>query len=59
MDKPFQEVSKITRTETRGKRPKSNKVSKIKSFTSYNPSLPKIDGLIRKQLSLFHSDDSS
>ena len=58
VDKQFQEVSKITRTEARAKRPKTNQVSKIKFLTTYNPSLPKIDGIIRKHLSLLHSDDS-
>ena len=58
MDKQFQEVSKITRTEARAKRPKNNQVSKIKFLTTYNPSLPKIDGIIRKHLPLLHSDDS-
>ena len=58
VDKHFQEVSKITRTEARAKRPKNNQVSKIKILTTYNPSLPKIDGTIRKHLLLLHSDDS-
>ena len=58
VDKQFQEVSKITRTEARAKRPKNNQVSKIKFLTTYNPSLPKIDGIIRKHLPLLHSDDS-
>ena len=58
VDKQFQEVSKITRTEARAKRPKNNQVSKIKFVTTYNPSSPKIDGVIRKHLSLLHSDDS-
>ena len=58
MNKQFQEVSKITRTEARAKRPKNNQVSKIKFLTTYNPSLPKIDGIIRKHISLLHSDDS-
>ena len=57
MDKQFQEVSKITRTEARAKRPKDSQVSKIKFLTTYNPSLPKIDGIIRKHLSLLQSDD--
>ena len=56
--KQFQEVSKITRTEATAKRPKNNQVSKIKFLTTYNPSLPKIDGLIRKHLSHLHSNDS-
>ena len=58
MDKQFQEVSKITRTEATAKRPKNNQVSKIKFLTTYNPGLPKIDGIIRKHLPLLHSDDS-
>ena len=58
VDKQFQEVSKITRTEARAKRPKNNQVSKIKFLTTYNPSLPKIDGLIRKHCFLLHSDGS-
>ena len=58
MDKQFQKVSKITRTEARAERPKNNQVSKIKFSATYNPSLPKIDALIRKHLSLLHSDDS-
>ena len=58
MDKQFQEVSKITRTEARAKRPKTNQISKINFLTTCNPSLPKIDGIIRKHLSLLHSTDS-
>ena len=58
MDKQFQKVSKITRTEARAERPKNNHVSKIKFSATYNPSLPKIDALIREHLSLLHSDDS-
>ena len=58
MDKQFQKVSKITRTEARAERHKNNHVSKIKFSATYNPSLPKIDALIRKHLSLLHSDDS-
>ena len=58
VDRQFQEVSKITRTEAREKRSKNNQVSKIKILTTYSAGLPKIDGIIRKQLSLLHSDDS-
>ena len=58
VDKPFQEVSKITRTEARAKRHKNNQVSRIKFLTTCNPSLPKIDGVIRKHFSLLRSDDS-
>ena len=51
-------VSKITRIEATEKRPKNNQLSKIKFLTTYNPSLPKIDGIFRKHLSLLYSDDS-
>ena len=57
-DKHFQEVSKTARTKARTKRPKNNQVSKIKFLTTYNPSLPKTDGIIRKHFSLLHRDDS-
>ena len=58
VDKQFQEVSRITRTEAREKKPKNYQLSEIKFLTTYNPTLTKIDGTIRKHLSLFHSDDS-
>ena len=58
MDKQFQEVSKITRTKDRAKRPKKDQVGKIKFLATFNPALPKIDGIIRKPLSLLHNDDS-
>ena len=58
MDKQFQQVSKTTRTEARAKGPKTNQVSKIKFLTIYNPSLSKIDRIIRKHLSLLDIDDS-
>ena len=51
-------VSKITRTEARAKRPKNNQVSRINILTTYNSSLAKIDGIIKKHLSLLHNDDS-
>ena len=58
LNKQLQKVVKITRTEARAKGPKTNHVSKIKFLTTYNPSLSKIDGIIRKHLSLLHNDDS-
>ena len=58
MDKQFQQVSKITRTEARAKGSKNNQVKKTKCLTTYNPSLPKIEEIIGKHLSLLHSDDS-
>ena len=58
MDQQFQEVSKLTRTEGRAKRPKNNQMSQVEFLPTYNPSLPEIDGIIRKHLSLLHIDDS-
>ena len=58
VDQQFQEVSKLTRTKVRAKRPKNNQVRKTKFLPTYNPSFSEIDGIIRKQLSLLHSDDS-
>ena len=58
VEKQFQEVSKIKKTEARAKRPKANQVSKIKFLTTYNPSFCKIDEVIRKHLCLLHSDES-
>ena len=55
VDKQFQEVSKITRTEARAKRLKNNQVSKIKLPTSYNPSLSKRDETIRKFILFYPS----
>ena len=48
VDKQFQEVSKIKRTEARTKRPKTNLVGKINFLTIISPSQPKIDGIIEK-----------
>ena len=57
LNKKFQEVFEITRTEARAKRTKNNQVNRIKFLTTYNQGLPKIDGIIRKHLSLLHSDE--
>ena len=58
MNNQFQEVSKIAKAEARAKIPKNNQISKIKFLTIYNPSLPKIDGIIRKDLSILICYDS-
>ena len=39
-------------------KPKTNQVSKTKFVTKYNPMLPKIDGIIKKHISILHSDDA-
>ena len=58
MNNQFQEVSKIAKAEARAKIPKNNQISKIKFLTICNPSLPKIDGIIRKDLSILICNDS-
>ena len=58
MDKQFQEVSKMIRTEARAKRPKNNQVSKIEFLRASNPRLSKIYRIIRKHLSPLHCDGS-
>ena len=46
----FEEVKKLSRSETRGPKVKSNQVRKLNIFTTYNPSLPNIDSLVKKYL---------
>ena len=48
----------MTRLQARAFKPKPNPVRKINFFTSYNPSLPCMNSLIRKHLPLLHSDDN-
>ena len=58
VDKQFRKISKISREDARNSKPKNNQVIKIKSVTKYNPRLPKIDGIIKKHISILHSDDA-
>ena len=54
----FEEVKKLSRSETRGPKVKSNQVRKLNIFTTYNPSLPNIDSLVKKYLPLLRSDEN-
>ena len=58
VDEQFRKISKISREDARNSKPKTNQVIKIKSVTKYNPRLPKIDGIIKKHISILHSDDA-
>ena len=46
-----------SREDARKSKPKTNQVSKIKFVTKYNSRLPKVDGIIKKHISILHSDD--
>ena len=57
-DKQFKKISQISREDARKSKLKTNQVSKIKFVTKYNPMLPKIAGIMKKQISILHSDDA-
>ena len=48
----------MARTQARASKQRPNQVRKINLFTSYNPSLPCMNTLIKKHLPLLHSDDN-
>ena len=54
----FKKIGLKSREDARKSKPKTNHVSKIKFVTKYNPKLPKIDGIIKKHISIIHSDDA-
>ena len=58
VDEQFKKISKISREDARKSKPKTNQVSKIKFVTKYNPRLPKIESIIKKRISILHSDDA-
>ena len=58
LDEQFKKISKISREDAMKSKPKTNQVSKTKFVTKYNPMLPKIDGIIKKHISILHSDDA-
>ena len=58
VDEMFRKIGKISREDARENKPKTNQVSKIKFMIQYNPSLPKIDGFIKKHISILQSDDT-
>ena len=58
VDEQFKKIRKISREDARKSKPKTNQVSKTKFVTKYNPRLPKIDGIIKKHISILHNDDA-
>ena len=58
VDKQFKKISKISREDASKNKPKTSQVSKIKFVTKCNPRLPKIDGIIKKNISILHNDDA-
>ena len=57
VDEQFKKIGQISREDARKNKPKTNQVSEIKFVTMYNPMLAKIDGIIKKHISILHSDD--
>ena len=58
IDEQLKNIGQISREDARKSKPKTNQASKIKFVTKYNPKLPKIDGIIKKHISVLHSDDA-
>ena len=58
VDEQLKKTSKISREDGRESKPKTNQIGKIKFVTKYNPILPKIDSIIKKHISILHSDDA-
>ena len=56
--KQFSEVKKKTRSETRQKQTKQDKVSDLKFITTYNPALSNIHNIIQNNLSILHTDEN-
>ena len=54
----FEEVNKLSRSEARRTKVKSNQVRKLNFFTIYKPSLPNMHTLVKKYLALLHSDEN-
>ena len=48
----------MSREDARKSKPKTNQVGKIEFVTKCNPRLPKIDCIIKKHISILHSDDA-
>ena len=51
----FSEAKKKTRSEAREKQSKQDKVSDLKSITTYNPTLSKIHDFIQNNLLILHT----
>ena len=51
-------MNKLSISEARRPKVKSNQVRKFNFFTTFNPSLPDMDTLVKKYLPLLHSDEN-
>ena len=58
VDEQFKKISKLSREDVGKSKQKTNQVNKIKFVTKYNLRLPKIDGIIKKHISILHNDDA-
>ena len=58
VDEQFKKIGQTSREDATKNKPKTNQVSKIKFVTKYNPMLPKLDGIIKKHISVPQSDDA-
>ena len=58
VDEQFKKISKISREDARKRKSKTNQVTKIKFVTKHNPRVPKIDGIIKKHISILYNDDA-
>ena len=58
VDEQFKRFGQISREDARKSKPKSNQASKTKFVTKFHPKLPKIDVIIKKHISVLHSDDA-
>ena len=58
LDGLFKKIGQISREDARKSKPKTTQFSKIKFVTKYNPKLPKTNGIIKKHISILHSDDA-
>ena len=56
--KQFDDVRDLSRSEARTTKAKSNEVRKVIFFTTYNPSLPNMDALVKQYLPFLHSDEN-
>ena len=56
--KQFDDVRNLSRSEARTTKAKSNEVRKVSFFTTYNPSLPNMDALVKQYLPFLQSDEN-
>ena len=55
-DEQLKKIAQISRDQAGESKPKTNQVSKIKFVTKYKALLPKIDGIIKKYISILHNN---